>query len=167
MYILRTFSICRASREWGDSDFGLDIAEGVATMREHFASIVSPLQALHAFIGSWVILIFMVFIFGNSRRELLPLRKQERFARAVRCSFPVAAALRLYFSRLHHMTYIRSWAMRFWSWEVLKLNWIVEIEQHLWLLWFAIFASEMIGICMGFWDYRTQFNPQFDIYPWQ
>jgi hypothetical protein len=37
-----------------------------------------------------------------------------------RCSFQVATALRFYFLRLHHMTYIRSWAMRFWSWKVLK-----------------------------------------------
>jgi hypothetical protein len=84
-----------------------------------------------------------------------------------RCSFLVAATLHLYFLRLHHMTYIRSWAMRFWSWEVLKLNWIVEIEQRLWLLWFAIFVSEMIVICIGFWDYRVQFSPQFDVYPWR
>jgi hypothetical protein len=52
MYTLRTFLICLASRERGGSGFGLDVAESVATMREQFASIVSLLHALHAFIGS-------------------------------------------------------------------------------------------------------------------
>jgi hypothetical protein len=55
-------------------------------MREQFASIVSPLHALHAFI-----LTFMVFIFGNYWRELVPLRRQARFAGAVHCALLISS----------------------------------------------------------------------------
>jgi hypothetical protein len=32
----------------------------------------------------------MVFIFGNSRKELVPLRKQARFVGAVRCTLLIS-----------------------------------------------------------------------------
>jgi hypothetical protein len=131
VYILWTFPICRASPEWGGSGFGLDVMEGDVTMREQFASIQSSrlsTRCTHSSTLEWFLLLWCSFleILGGSLFRLGS--KRGLLAQGVaRCSFLVVPALRLYFLRLHHMTYIKSWAMKFWSWEVL-----IKAELNCW-----------------------------------